>query len=78
MSTYEEEEQEEQSDRRGGRRRRGGEFWGAAGGEKKRREVQPDTCWFCLSNIGAEKHLVISVGTSCYMAMPKGSLIQTT
>lgn len=31
-------------------------------------------CWFCLSNVDVEKHLVVSVGDVCYAAMPKGPL----
>uniref|UniRef100_A0AAF5DBH1 Cwf19-like C-terminal domain-containing protein n=1 Tax=Strongyloides stercoralis TaxID=6248 RepID=A0AAF5DBH1_STRER len=31
-------------------------------------------CWFCLSNVDAEKHLIVSIGTHCYVAMPKGPL----
>uniref|UniRef100_A0A0N5C777 CWF19-like protein 1 homolog n=1 Tax=Strongyloides papillosus TaxID=174720 RepID=A0A0N5C777_STREA len=31
-------------------------------------------CWFCLSNVDAEKHLIVSIGTHCYAAMPKGPL----
>ncbi|CAI5451942.1 unnamed protein product [Caenorhabditis angaria] len=39
------------------------------------RNKQPQApCWFCLSNVDAEKHLVVSVGNSCYAAMPKGPL----
>ncbi|KZS05856.1 CWF19 protein 1 [Daphnia magna] len=32
-------------------------------------------CWFCLSSPEVEKHLVISVGEHCYVAMPKGPLV---
>ncbi|KAL4715033.1 hypothetical protein ACJJTC_003184 [Scirpophaga incertulas] len=42
--------------------------------ERKRREIDPDTCWFCLSSPTVEKHLVISVGTHCYLALAKGPL----
>uniref|UniRef100_W5KIV5 CWF19-like protein 1 n=1 Tax=Astyanax mexicanus TaxID=7994 RepID=W5KIV5_ASTMX len=31
-------------------------------------------CWFCLASPEVEKHLVISIGTHCYMAMAKGFL----
>ncbi|KCV72689.1 hypothetical protein H696_00268 [Fonticula alba] len=31
-------------------------------------------CWFCLSNPGAEKHLVISLGELAYVALAKGAL----
>ncbi|GBP64251.1 CWF19-like protein 1 [Eumeta japonica] len=42
--------------------------------ERKRREFDPENCWFCLSSPTVEKHLVISVGTHCYLALPKGPL----
>uniref|UniRef100_A0A674E584 CWF19-like protein 1 n=1 Tax=Salmo trutta TaxID=8032 RepID=A0A674E584_SALTR len=31
-------------------------------------------CWFCLASPQVEKHLVISIGTHCYLALAKGSL----
>ncbi|XP_043569496.1 CWF19-like protein 1 isoform X4 [Chiloscyllium plagiosum] len=31
-------------------------------------------CWFCLASPEVEKHLVISIGTHCYIALAKGSL----
>lgn len=31
-------------------------------------------CWFCLSSKEVEKHLIVSVGTHCYLALPKGGL----
>ncbi|XP_045523279.1 CWF19-like protein 1 [Pieris brassicae] len=42
--------------------------------ERKRRDIDPDTCWFCLSSPSVEKHLVICVGRHCYLALPKGPL----
>lgn len=33
-----------------------------------------ETCWFCLSSPTVEKHLVISVGSHTYIALPKGPL----
>lgn len=42
--------------------------------ERKRKDVDPDSCWFCLSSPTVEKHLVITVGTHCYLALPKGPL----
>ncbi|CAG4946990.1 unnamed protein product [Colias eurytheme] len=42
--------------------------------ERKRREIDPDSCWFCLSSPTVEKHLVICVGRHCYLALPKGPL----
>ncbi|KFG62636.1 RNA recognition motif-containing protein [Toxoplasma gondii RUB] len=31
-------------------------------------------CWFCLANPKVEKHLVASVGDTCYVAAPKGGM----
>ncbi|KAM9117465.1 CWF19-like protein 1 isoform 1-T1 [Pangshura tecta] len=31
-------------------------------------------CWFCLSSPDVEKHLVVSIGTHCYLALAKGGL----
>ncbi|KAM9496645.1 CWF19-like protein 1 [Clarias gariepinus] len=40
-----------------------------------RKPPQPTgPCWFCLASPEVEKHLVISIGTHCYMALAKGSL----
>ncbi|WFC99679.1 hypothetical protein MYAM1_002424 [Malassezia yamatoensis] len=36
--------------------------------------VSPDQCWFCLSNPKLEKHLVVTIGEECYMALPKGQV----
>ncbi|KAK6021119.1 hypothetical protein OSTOST_13219, partial [Ostertagia ostertagi] len=54
---------------RGGRKRRKNDF---PTGEK----VPAAPCWFCLSNVDVEKHLVVSVGDLCYAAMPKGPLVE--
>ncbi|CCU99336.1 unnamed protein product [Malassezia sympodialis ATCC 42132] len=46
-------------------------------GRRRRRKIQavdPDQCWFCLSNPSLEKHLIVSVGMECYVALPKGQL----
>ncbi|NWH77195.1 C19L1 protein, partial [Piaya cayana] len=32
-------------------------------------------CWFCLASPEVEKHLVVSVGTHCYLALAKGGLL---
>ncbi|KJH41884.1 g-patch domain protein [Dictyocaulus viviparus] len=52
------------------------------GGKKRRKndyiaseKIPAAPCWFCLSNENAEKHLVVSVGSVCYAAMPKGPLV---
>lgn len=36
--------------------------------------VGPEDCWFCLSNPQCAKHLIVAIGTECYVAMPKGQL----
>ncbi|TRZ03862.1 hypothetical protein DNTS_000495 [Danionella cerebrum] len=43
--------------------------------KQPRRHPQPTgPCWFCLASPDVEKHLVISIGTHCYMALAKGGL----
>lgn len=43
--------------------------------KQPRRHPQPSgPCWFCLASPQVEKHLVISIGTHCYLALAKGSL----
>lgn len=44
---------------------------------RKRQKVEFDQnkCWFCLSSPEVEKHLVISVGDSVYLALAKGGLV---
>ncbi|KAK0154510.1 CWF19-like protein 1 [Merluccius polli] len=40
-----------------------------------RRPPQPTgPCWFCLASPQVEKHLVVSIGTHCYLALAKGGL----
>jgi hypothetical protein len=39
--------------------------------------VAPSDCWFCLSNEQCAKHLVVSIGTECYVALPKGQLLDS-
>ncbi|VDN54680.1 unnamed protein product [Dracunculus medinensis] len=34
-------------------------------------QFDPQSCWFCLSNPSFQKHLVVSVSTHSYIAMPK-------
>lgn len=41
---------------------------------QERKKFDPETCWFCLSSPSVEKHLVISVGSHCYLALAKGPL----
>lgn len=40
--------------------------------------VGPQDCWFCLSNPQCAKHLIVAIGTECYVAMPKGQLPPTS
>jgi hypothetical protein len=40
--------------------------------------VGPQDCWFCLSNPQCAKHLIVAIGTECYIAMPKGQLPLTS
>ncbi|XP_067915101.1 CWF19-like protein 1 isoform X1 [Heterodontus francisci] len=43
--------------------------------KQPRKPSQPmGPCWFCLASPEVEKHLVISIGTHCYIALAKGSL----
>lgn len=45
------------------------------GPKQPRRHPQPPgPCWFCLASPEVEKHLVISIGTHCYLALAKGAL----
>ncbi|KAI6028559.1 CwfJ C-terminus 1-domain-containing protein-like protein [Pisolithus orientalis] len=50
-------------------------------GERAKRgppkEIGPDECWFCLSNPNLAKHLIVSIGTECYLTLPKGQIIPT-
>lgn len=34
-------------------------------------------CWFCLSNPNVAKHLIVSIGSECYLTLPKGQIIPT-
>ncbi|VDP94128.1 unnamed protein product [Echinostoma caproni] len=33
-------------------------------------------CWFCLGNPQVKKHLVVSVNTQAYLALPRGPLVE--
>ncbi|KZV96189.1 nuclear protein [Exidia glandulosa HHB12029] len=41
------------------------------------REIAPDECWFCLSNPRVTKHLIVSIGSECYLTLPKGQIPPT-
>ncbi|XP_066524255.1 CWF19-like protein 1 [Hoplias malabaricus] len=59
----------------GAGRKRYSEGDGAGQPKQPRKPPQPTgPCWFCLASPEVEKHLVISIGTHCYMAMAKGCL----
>ncbi|XP_062132153.1 CWF19-like protein 1 homolog isoform X1 [Drosophila sulfurigaster albostrigata] len=59
-------------DSSGNRKRRG-----EAGQRDKRpriMQIDQDNCWFCLSSIKVEKHLIITVGERFYIALAKGPI----
>ena len=41
---------------------------------KVARIVAPETCWFCLSNPAARKHLIADIGEEVYLSLAKGPL----
>ncbi|XP_018497514.1 CWF19-like protein 1 [Galendromus occidentalis] len=38
-------------------------------------QISQDDCWFCLQSPKVAKHLVCSVGDTCYIAMAKGAIV---
>ena len=42
--------------------------------ERVVKQIPTDKCWFCLSNVKTERHLIVTVGEKVYCAMPKGPL----
>ena len=40
----------------------------------KAKSVAPETCWFCLSNPAARKHLIADIGEEVYLTLAKGPL----
>ena len=58
----------DEGDGRGRKRKRGEGDTG--GGPPK----PAGPCWFCLSSAEVEKHLIVSVGSHVYLALPKGGL----
>ncbi|KAG5899542.1 hypothetical protein JTB14_008228 [Gonioctena quinquepunctata] len=44
--------------------------------KKPRVEFDQSKCWFCLASPSVEKHLIISVGTTAYLALAKGALVE--
>ncbi|KAK6487838.1 CWF19-like protein 1 [Huso huso] len=56
-------------------RKRHSEGGGHSQHKQPRKPPQPTgPCWFCLASPEVEKHLVVSIGTHCYLALAKGSL----
>jgi len=47
------------------------------GPKSRAKEIAPDECWFCLSNPKVAKHLIVSIGSECYVTLPKGQMIPT-
>uniref|UniRef100_A0AAR5Q6T1 Cwf19-like C-terminal domain-containing protein n=2 Tax=Dendroctonus ponderosae TaxID=77166 RepID=A0AAR5Q6T1_DENPD len=43
--------------------------------KKQRVEFDQAKCWFCLASPSVEKHLVITVGESCYLTLAKGGIV---
>ncbi|KAF8896981.1 CwfJ C-terminus 1-domain-containing protein-like protein [Mucidula mucida] len=53
---------------------------GQRGGGGRRgppKEITSDECWFCLSSPNLAKHLVVAIGSECYVTLPKGQIIPT-
>ncbi|XP_068163064.1 CWF19-like protein 1 [Antennarius striatus] len=42
--------------------------------QPRRHPPPPGPCWFCLASPQVEKHLVVSIGSHCYLALAKGGL----
>lgn len=43
--------------------------------EKLEKPREQAACWFCLGNPDVKKHLVVSVNTQAYLALPRGPLV---
>lgn len=56
--------------------REGGKH-GTRGPRGPPKEIAPEECWFCLSNPNLAKHLIVSIGTECYVTLPKGQIVPT-
>lgn len=49
--------------------------------KKKRKKKEKivfdqDKCWFCLASSAVEKHLIVTVATTAYLALAKGGLVE--
>lgn len=40
--------------------------------KRARVEMDQSKCWFCLASPSVEKHLIIAVGNTAYLALAKG------
>ncbi|XP_051889844.1 CWF19-like protein 1 [Pristis pectinata] len=62
--------------KREGKKRSSGEGGPPSHQSKQPRKPPKPTspCWFCLASPEVEKHLIISIGTHCYIALAKGGL----
>lgn len=59
-----------------GKKRHGGRDGPHSQPKQPRKAPQPTgPCWFCLASPEVEKHLVVSIGTNCYVALAKGGLM---
>jgi len=54
------------------RRKRQQALTGEAGGKRQRRDF--GDCWFCLGGEHVRKHMVVSVGQHCYVALARGGV----
>lgn len=43
--------------------------------DESKRPTGNAECWFCLSSSGVATHLIASIGTEMYLALPKGPLV---
>ncbi|CAK5277556.1 unnamed protein product [Mycena citricolor] len=41
------------------------------------KEITADECWFCLSNPNLAKHLIVAIGSECYVTLAKGQIVPT-
>lgn len=39
-------------------------------------DLSKTPCWFCLSSPTVEKHLIVAIGTHCYLTLAKGGLVE--
>ncbi|KAJ8960251.1 hypothetical protein NQ318_003976 [Aromia moschata] len=44
--------------------------------KKPRIEFDQSKCWFCLASPSVEKHLIVSVGNTAYLAAAKGGIVE--